>query len=70
MTKPPRISSSYAILDIGRGRKALVKHLDRHGPVRVLIEALITDPYGRDDGVSIEFNMNVVSVEVVEDYPA
>lgn len=62
--KPPRLSSSYAILDIERGRKALVKHLDKLGSVRVLIEAIITDPYGSDDGVSIEFNMDVVSVKV------
>jgi hypothetical protein len=65
VTKPPRISSTFAILDIERGRKALAKHLDRHGPVRVLIEAVITGPYGYDDGVSIEFCADVVSVEVV-----
>lgn len=63
--KPPRITSSYAILDIEKGRKALVKYLEKHGPVPVLIEAIITDPFGRDDDVSIEFNMDVVSVKVL-----
>lgn len=63
--KFPKLTSSYAILDIERGRKSLVKHLAKHGPVRVMIEAIITDPYGRDDGVSIEFNMDVLSVRVV-----
>lgn len=62
---PPKISSSYAILDIEKGRKALVKHLSKYGAVKVTIEALITDPFGSDDGVSIEFNMDVLSVKVI-----
>lgn len=60
----PRIQSTYGILDVMRGRKALVKHLAKHGPARVIIEATITDTYGRDDGDSIEFNMDVRSVRL------
>ena len=61
--RPPKISSTYAILDVMRGRKALAKHLLKHGPLRVTIEAEITDAYGCDDGDSIEFNMNVLKVK-------
>lgn len=57
-----KLTSTYAILDVEKGRKALAKRLAKDGPVRVTIEALITDPYGSDDGVSIEFNCNVLSV--------
>lgn len=64
--KLPRIQSTYAILDVMRGRKALARYLEQHGPVRVLIEAEITRPYGPDDGVSIEFDMDVSSVKLVE----
>lgn len=60
--KPPKFTSSYGILDVERGRKALAKHLKQHGSVPVLIEAVITDPFGSDDGVSIEFNMEVLRI--------
>ena len=62
MTKTPTFTSTYAIVDVMKGRKKLAKHLEKHGPVRVLIEAELTDPYGRDDGDSIEFNANVLSI--------
>lgn len=62
--KLPRIQSTYGILDVMRGRKKLAKHLAKHGPVRVTIEATITDAYGSDDGDSIEFNMDVQSVRL------
>lgn len=63
--KPPRISSQYAIIDVMRGRKALARHLEREGPMRVMIEAEITDPFGGDDGTSIEFNATVISITKV-----
>jgi hypothetical protein len=59
----PKISSGYAIVDIEKGRKALAKHLAKHGGLPVIIYAILTDPYGRDDGVSIEFNANVLKIE-------
>lgn len=65
IAKPPKITSSYAILDVEKGRKALAKYLERHGPVPVVIEAVVTCPYGRDDGISLEFIVDVVSVKVV-----
>jgi len=57
-----KIKSTFAILDVMKGRKALAKHLAKHGPVHVLIEATITDPWGSDDGDSIEFNCDVSRV--------
>jgi hypothetical protein len=65
----PKFTSTYAILDVMKGRKNLARHLDRDGPVRVLIEATITDPYGQDDGTSIEFCCDVHSVKVLENEP-
>lgn len=69
MAKPPRIKSNFALLDVEQGRKALVKHLTKHGSVPVLIEAVITDPFGSDDGVSIEFNCVVVRLTIQEQTP-
>ena len=65
METAPQFTSAYGMLDVMKGRKALSKHLDKHGHVRVLIEATITCPFGSDDGTSIEFNMDVSSVKVV-----
>lgn len=56
---PPAIKCTYGILDITKGRQALLKHIAKHGPVRVLIEATIDNAYGHDDGTSIEYNMTV-----------
>lgn len=64
----PRIQSTYGILDVMKGRKKLAKHLAKHGPVRVLIEAEITEPFGHDDGDSIEFNMAVHSVRPADKF--
>lgn len=61
-----KLQSTHAILDVMKGREKLAKHLAKHGPVRVTIEAEITYPYGSDDGESIEFCMDVLSVEVAE----
>lgn len=62
--KVPKISSSYAILDVERGRKALAKYLKANSGLPVIIHATITDQFGSDDGCSIEFNMDVVKVEI------
>lgn len=62
MTKPPKIKSTYAIVDVMKGRRALKRHLEAHGALRVTIVAELTEPYGGDDGVSIEFNANVISI--------
>lgn len=61
--KPPRITSTFAIIDIERGRTSLVKYLRANPGLEVNIRAVITDPYGRDDGDSMEFNAEVLSIE-------
>lgn len=61
----PKIDSEYCIIDVTRGRKALASHLAKHGPVRVQILVDLTEPFGRDDGVSIEFNGNVLGLTVI-----
>jgi hypothetical protein len=62
MTKAPKITSTYAIVDVMKGRRALRRYLEANGPLRVTIVAELTEPYGGDDGVSIEFNANILSI--------
>lgn len=62
--KPPKIKSSYAIVDIQQGRKALAKYLNGNAGLPVVIHAVLTDPYGTDDGTSIEFNAEVLKIEI------
>jgi len=62
MAKPPKIKSTYAIVDVMKGRQSLKRYLAANGALRVTIVAELTDPYGGDDGVSIEFNANVLSI--------
>jgi len=66
MKKPPRISCTYAIVDVERGRQALAKYLREHGGLPVVIHAVLTNPYGSDDGVSIEFSADVTKIEVAK----
>lgn len=63
----PPISSDYAILDVMFGRVKLASHLKKHGPVKATIEIEITEPYGSNDGTSIEFNCNVLSIRTHSD---
>lgn len=71
MKKLPRISSGFAILDVKNGRNALHKHLmgrdrQRREPYRVpvTIQGFIISPWGGDDGISREFEIDVTSVEI------
>jgi len=61
MAQLPVISSTFAILDVKRGRNALKRRLGK-GPIPVTIQAFITRDWGRDDGTSIEFELEVTSV--------
>ena len=62
--KPPRIKSTYAIVDVEQGRQTLARYLKANAGLPVIIHAVLTDPYGRDDGVSMEFNAEVLRIEV------
>ncbi|WP_420140190.1 hypothetical protein [Sphingomonas sp.] len=61
---PPKFHCHYGMLDVEKGRKALSRHLKKHGHVPVTIHAVLTEPFGSDDGVSIEFMMDVREVKV------
>ena len=67
------IKSRVAILDVEKGRKALLKHFKRRPSlgecppemrVPVIIHGYVDGPYGGDDGVSIEFTVIVEKVEL------
>ena len=70
----PKITSEFAILDVKQGRKALAKRfpqtpylrsdLDRRIPV--VIHGFIASQWGSDDGMSIEFGVDVTKVEISE----
>lgn len=61
-----RLQSTFAILDVMRGRRSLEKALKSGQSIPVVIEAEIVRPWGSDDGVSIEFELRVKSVRVVD----
>ena len=65
MSRFPRINSDFALLDIKRGRKALLKHLDEHGPQEVVVTMTLNRAWGNDDGVSIEFQADVANIKHV-----
>jgi len=65
------MKSDFAILDVKAGRKGLAKHFvkrPRSGPcprelrIPVTITGYIVGQWGRDDGTSIEFEVEVTSV--------
>lgn len=64
--------SEFAILDVKRGRKSLLKEIQRRkrtgdAQIEVLIRGTLQGPWGSDDGVSIEFQVDVEEVEVVNE---
>lgn len=66
-----KLTSSFALLDVTRGRKALSKRMppaSRSLPdeqrIPVVILGYISHQHGSDDGVSIEFGVDVTSVEI------
>lgn len=58
------ISSDFAILDVTKGRKELMKHVNNKGYIDVVIRGRIETEWGNDDGTSREFSVDVSSVEV------
>ena len=67
MNKLPRIKSTFALLDVKSGRKALLKlSPDHNTKIPVTIEGYIAGPWGHDDGESMEFNVEVTSAVLGE----
>lgn len=60
------LRSEHALLDVpGKKRCAsLESHLEKHGPVEVIIRATIVDTWGAFDGMSQEFELEVSGVEL------
>jgi hypothetical protein len=70
-------TTGFMLIDIGMGRLALAKYFDKkrkleigygytpvNKPIKVLIEAEITDRWGADDGISIEFEATIKKMKI------
>lgn len=73
MTRTPKIKSEFALLDVTRGRKALAKlmppgsqNLPEDERIPVTITGFISHRWDGDDGVSIEFGVDVTNVVLGE----
>lgn len=64
--KPAPFTSDFMLLDVKNGRAKLAKEIKAGGMVTVWIKATIEGAggVGRDDGASIEFAAEVISVKV------
>lgn len=67
--KLPKIKSNFAVLDVTVGRKALEnimppgsRRLDN--PIPIVIYGYLSHQHGNDDGVSIEFGVDVTKVSM------
>ena len=65
MTKKIRVQSNFAILDVKRGHKTLTKELNKGNAVEVVVTGNLVGEYGSFDGMSVEFEIDVGSVECV-----
>lgn len=68
-----KLKSNFALLDVEHGRKQLAKmmppgsqSLPKDKRIPVVIHGWISHRHGADDGVSIEFGVDVDRVEVLE----
>ncbi len=61
---PPKFESEFALLDVTKHRLSLAKHLRENGPLAVTVNMTLTQPFGSNDGTSMEFCANVTSVKV------
>lgn len=58
--KSPTVKADFALVDIKRGRKGLLKIVGDHGHrVPVTLKGYIVGDWSRDDGTSIEFEIDV-----------
>lgn len=61
--KPIKLQSTYATVDVMRGRVKLLNHVRKGGQCYVVIRGYIDREYGCDDGTSREFCMNVEEID-------
>lgn len=66
--KLPKITSLFAILDVKRGRKSLERAYEKEPQMRipVIIFGELAGPHSRDDGESIEFQVIVSQVDLLD----
>jgi hypothetical protein len=55
--------SGFALLDVEAGRGALAKRVRKGERIPVVIRGTISDTWGNGDGASIEFVIDVASVQ-------
>lgn len=60
--KTASFKSNYALIDVKHGRVSLLKKIKK-GPVKIRVDMLLTEQHGNDDGASIEFSGEVLSVK-------
>lgn len=58
-----KLQSDFALLDVKRGRKGLVKRTQKGERIPVTITGYIAGQWGHDDGESIEFEFKVLEVK-------
>jgi hypothetical protein len=64
---PVKYTSDFALLDIKQGRSSLKKVTDAQQEdvrIPVTIKGFITHRHGGDDGTSIEFGVEVISLKI------
>lgn len=61
--KTARFKSDFAILDVKAGRQQLARNIERGEKIKVQIIMVLDNQSGRDDGISIEFSGEVMSVK-------
>lgn len=64
--KEPKVGKiTFAIVDVKAGRKALAKLVEGHNhKIPITLSGFLVGQWGRDDGTSIEFEMDVTKQRV------
>lgn len=60
---PKPINSTFALLDVEKGRADLSRRIAKGEKIPVVIRGVIAIQWGGDDGTSIEFQVDVKSVK-------
>lgn len=55
--------SNYAILDVKKGRAALARKIVKGEKIKVYVEMILDTQSSHDDGTSIEFSGEVISLK-------
>lgn len=62
--KPIKFKSTLALLDVTQGRSALARSIEKGARIPVIIHGTIHNVWGKDDGTSQEFEVEVDKVKV------